>query len=138
MPLDPEDDRLWDVIARGGGDRKKLQAVLEACTSEELITLAALALEARHAVRAPWEGPVVPGLENPLSEDGTENLTEAIVSAGRARWQAARGADDATLGIEFGRKRKAVAVGPLIYVVYQQRFGDDYFDALEARIAAEE
>ena len=138
MPLDPEDDRLWDVISRGGGSRKKLEALLEACTREELITLGALALEARHAVRAPWEGPEVPGMDGPLSEDGTENLTEAIVSAGRARWRDARGADDATLGIEYGRKRKAVAVGPLIYVVYQRRFGDDYFDALEARIAAEE
>jgi hypothetical protein len=134
--LDPQTDaRLWDRIRDAKGNKGAFKKSLEACGDEELIELAALALNAAHAIRAPYEGPFIPSLNACLSEDGTEDFANWVVDQGRARWLPLVGADDVALAriFESDYDRKGVNAAASIFVVASARLGGDaYFDALES------
>lgn len=132
--LDPSTDtRLWALLAKAKGKRAAFDKALSALSDEALIELAALALNAAHAIRAPYEGPFIPSLDACLSEDSTEDFTNWIVDQGEAHWRALVGADDATLAtlFETGYHRKGVNAAASIYVAATKRMGDAYYEALE-------
>lgn len=133
--LDPMTDaRLWDRIRDAAGKKAAFKKALLGCSDEELIELAALALNAAHAIRAPYEGPFIPSLNACLSEDGMEDFANWAVDQGRACWLPLVGADDVVLARTFETEydRKGVNAASSIFVVASERLGGDaYFDALE-------
>ena len=140
--LDPQaDTRLWDRIREAKGKKAAFKRSLVGCSDEELIELAALALNAAHAIRAPYEGPFIPSLNACLSEDGTEDFANWVVDQGRERWLPLVGADDVALAriFETDYDRKGVNAAASIFVVASERLGGDaYFDALERVLDASE
>jgi hypothetical protein len=153
-PCDPGDaDLLWQVIEQSDHDEDRLAAQLAALDRETLLALAAQALDARFAVRAPWDGPFVPSVGGCLSEDDTDDLADWVVGQGRAVWMELVEADDAGLVAAFERmyaqKRDAgfpgawrpdasASVQGQIYQTYTDRFGDDFHEALHSFIDAAE
>ena len=132
--LDPSIDmRLWTLIAKAKGKRAAFDKALAGLSDEALLEHAALALNASHAIRAPYEGPFIPSLKACLSEGSTEDFTNWIVDQGEARWRALVGAHDTTLAkvFETAYDRKGVNAVASIYVAAAKRMGDAYYEALE-------
>jgi hypothetical protein len=150
-------ERFWGIIDGSFPDEAALRAQLASLGRDELVAFYALVGDASAMVRPSWDGPWVRTdlLEaggHHLSEDSTADLTDWIVSQGRAYWGSACGGDDAQLQRCYddycavradeahplrwrsGKSGKTHLSG-LTYSCYADRFGDDLYDALDALYA---
>jgi len=126
-------DWLWTTLDSPRPETTRLGDALEAMSQDKLVAFARHYRDAAEAVCNYWDGPVIDG--EGLSEDGTEDLCNWIVSQGQAMWRQAIAAGPTRLE-PFVRKYEAQ--GPAHYspfgiacAVYERRFNGNLFEAMD-------
>jgi len=110
-PHDEIQPRFWRLLEAAFPSKDRLIASLDALPRQELVAFVIHVEAARWEVREEWEGPFIHDNVGHLSEDGTQNLTDWIVSQGEAFWRGACGASDEVLRDLFFEREDAVDRG---------------------------
>jgi hypothetical protein len=148
--------RFWRLLEAAFPSKDRLIAALDALPRQELVAFVIHVEAARWEVREEWEGPFIDDNIGHLSEDGTQNLTDWIVSQGEAFWRGTCSASDGVLRDLFFEHEDAAhdEAHPRHWVggggtlspwcsasaSYRRRFGEGLLDEVEAlreRLAAE-
>jgi hypothetical protein len=149
----PIEDWFWDLIQECRPVLKNLEKRLEAMPRDQLEKYMVYYDIASEHICEPWDGPYIDESVGNLSEDGTEDLTDWIVSQGRSVWEYAlspradfkvlfylsvgeepdHDLDIAEWCCDVAKESHEGWQQPkdLARIIYEERFGVEYFDVQE-------